>query len=96
MLSVVCYICNVSISFGEAAHIAVNVTKIEVAVSVPVVCPVDEEVVMSLDEPYRVLRLHIFAVVLRQDGFDEFPGGRVVHVQHEMLLASVKDLYEDA
>ncbi len=83
MLAVICDICNVCISFCEAAHIAGNVAKIEVAVSVPVVGPVYEQVVMSLDEPYRVLRLHIFAVVLRKDGFDELSGGRsgICHIR---------------
>ena len=95
MLSVVCDICNVSVSAGDSLDVSVEVTKVEVAVSVAVVCAVYEIVVAALDEGHRVLRLHIFLVVFGEDGLYEVACQCIIYIELHVFLASVEDLDEN-
>ena len=95
MLSVVCDISYVSVGTGESLYVSVEVAEVEVAVSVTVVCAVDEIVVAALDEGHRVLWLYIFLVVLGEDGLYEVSCQCVIYIEFHVLLASVEDLDED-
>ena len=95
MLPVVADICHVSIDFSETTDAAFQVAEIEVAVAVPVVGAVDEDVVGALDEPNGILRLYELLVVFREDGPDELSCHGVIQVKLQMLLAAVQHLHED-